>query len=72
MYLPLAVSVVALDISNGWTYFATLATILSRLLYVPLYLLGISTLQTFVWAPSFLAIPAMAIGIIVGASNSTP
>ncbi|MGB3407727.1 MAG: MAPEG family protein [Jannaschia sp.] len=66
MYLPLAITAVALDISNGWTFYAALATILSRVLYVLIFLVGIQTIRTFVWVPSFAAIPAMAVGIMVG------
>jgi len=33
---------------------------LSRVFYIPQYLLGNSTLRTIVWAPSFIAIPVMA------------
>jgi uncharacterized MAPEG superfamily protein len=66
MYLPLALLAVSLDISNGLTWGAALATILSRLIYIPVFYLGIPVLRTLVWAPSFLAIPALSIGILVG------
>lgn len=66
MYLPLALLAVCLDISNGWTSGAALVTILSRLIYVPIFYLGIPVLRTLVWAPGFFAIPAFAVGILLG------
>lgn len=67
MYLPLALLAVSLDISNSWTWGAALVTILSRLVYVPVFYLGIPVMRTLVWVPSFAAIPALAVGIVVGA-----
>jgi uncharacterized MAPEG superfamily protein len=69
MYFPLAIMAVVFDISNGWTYHAVFATILSRLIYIPIYLLGVTTLRTIVWSPSFIAIPVMALGIAIGAAT---
>ncbi len=66
MYLPFAVLAVHFDISNVWTHYAALATIISRLIYVPIYIIGIEKLRTLIWAPSFLAIPAIAYGIYLG------
>lgn len=68
MYLPLALLAVSLDISNGWTYSAALLTIISRLLYVPIFVLGIRTIRTIVWIPSFAAVPLMSVGIMLGAA----
>lgn len=68
MYLPLALLAVSLDISNGWTYSAALLTIISRLLYVPVFVLGIRTIRTVVWTPSFAAVPLMSVGIMLGAA----
>lgn len=67
LYLPLALLVVSLDISNGWTWWAALVTIMSRLIYVPIFYLGIPVVRTFVWGPSYFAVPVMAVGILVGA-----
>lgn len=66
IYLPLALLAVNLDVSNGWTQSAAVMTIFSRALYVPIYMLGIKTIRTIIWTPSFLAIPVMAIGIVAG------
>ena len=66
MYLPLALLAVSLNLSNAWTYYAALATIISRLLYIPIYIVGIEKVRTLVWIPSFLAVPAMAFGIYRG------
>jgi uncharacterized MAPEG superfamily protein len=66
MYLPLALLAVSLDISNAWTWGAALVTIVSRLIYAPVFYLGIPVMRTLVWGPSFAAIPAIAFGIIVG------
>lgn len=66
LYLPLAVLAITLDIANPWTAGAALATILSRVLYVPIYIIGVPVLRTLIWAPSFLAVAAMMIGILLG------
>jgi uncharacterized MAPEG superfamily protein len=66
MYLPFALLAVHFDISNSWTYYAALATIVSRVCYVPIYILGIQKVRTFVWTPSFFAVPAMAYGVYCG------
>ena len=68
MYLPLALLAVGLEISNDWTAGAALVTIVSRLLYVPIFFFGISIVRTLIWAPSFLAVPALAVGIVIGIS----
>jgi uncharacterized MAPEG superfamily protein len=64
IYLPLATLCCALDISNGLTTAAALMTIVSRTLYVPIYLAGITVVRSFVWAPSFIAVPLMAWGML--------
>ncbi|NCO02591.1 MAG: MAPEG family protein [Alphaproteobacteria bacterium] len=66
MYLPIALLAVYFDISNVWTSNAALVTIISRIIYIPVYIIGIEKLRTLIWAPSFLAIPAMAYGIYLG------
>lgn len=66
IYLPLAVMAVALDVSNTWTIVAAVTTIISRVLYVPIYFAGIPVLRTLIWAPGFVAIPLMAWGIMAG------
>jgi uncharacterized MAPEG superfamily protein len=66
MYLPLALVAVYADISNPWTHYAALMTIVSRILYVPIYILGIEKIRTFVWLFSFFAVPAMVYGIVLG------
>ncbi len=66
IYLPLAVMAVALEISNTWTVVAAVTTIISRMLYVPIFFSGIPVLRTLIWAPSFVAIPIMAWGILAG------
>lgn len=68
MYLPLALLAVSLDISNNWTWGAALVTLLSRLVYVPVFYLGIPVMRTLVWVQSFAAIPALAVGILIGAA----
>lgn len=67
MYLPLALLAVSLDISNAGTYSAALVTVISRVLYVPIFLSGVTIIRTLVWAPSFFAIPFMSVGILLGA-----
>jgi len=69
IYLPLAVMAVALEVSNIWTVVAAVSTIISRTLYVPIFFAGIPVLRTVIWAPSFVAIPVMAWGILVGAGS---
>lgn len=66
MYLPLALIAVSLNHSNTWTYYAALATIISGLVYIPVYIMGIEKIRTFVWIPSYLAVPTMAFGIFLG------
>lgn len=72
MYLPLALLAVGLNISNGWTWGAAFLTIVSRLIYVPVFYLGIPVVRTMVWAPSFVAIPLLSVGILVGATGALP
>lgn len=72
MYVPLALLAVSLGVSNEWTSGAALLTIVSRLVYVPVFYLGIPVVRTLVWVPSFFAIPALAIGILVGAPGTLP
>lgn len=67
MYLPLALLAVGLDISNGWTSGAAVVAIVSILLYVPIFYLGIPVVRTLVWAPGFLSIPVLAVGFLVDA-----
>jgi len=62
----LALVAVALDISNAWTYYAALAAIISRVLYVPIYIIGIQKIRSIIFAPFLLAVPVMVIGIIIG------
>ncbi len=66
MYLPLTLLTLHLGISNSWTYYAALATIISRICYVPIYIFGIQKVRTIVWIPSILAIPSMVYGICMG------
>ena len=66
VYLPLALTAVALEVSNTWTLVAAVTTIISRALYVPIFLAGIPVLRTLLWTPSFVAIPLMAWGIATG------
>lgn len=69
MYLPLALLTVNAEISNTWTYYAALVTICSRLIYVPIYILGVPVIRTLVWAPSLFAIPVLAYGFYQGMLN---
>ena len=48
MYLPLALVSVSLEISNEWTHGAAFVMILSRLIYVPVFVLGIPVARTLV------------------------
>lgn len=66
IYLPLALLSVSMDISNEWTQGAALVTILSRVIYVPVFFFGIPIVRTLVWAPSFFALPALLVGILLG------
>ena len=66
MYVPLAVLAVSTDVSNPWTYYAALTTIISRILYVPVYIFGVRIVRSLVFAPSLIAIPVMAYGVISG------
>lgn len=70
MYLPLAILAVMLETTNPWVQGAALTTMISRLLYVPIYLAGIPLLRTLVWTPGLFAIPAMGYGIWLGLGPS--
>jgi uncharacterized MAPEG superfamily protein len=72
MYLPLALLAVGLNILNGLTRGAALLTLVSRLIYIPVLNVGIPVLRTMVWAPSFVAIPVLLVGILVGATGTLP
>ncbi|MFQ6552663.1 MAPEG family protein [Aestuariibius insulae] len=45
------------------TYWAAVAMIASRLLYFPLYALGITPFRSFAWALFLIAAPVFAVGI---------
>ena len=66
IYIPLTLLVVFLDVSNAWTYYAALVTIIARVLYVPIYVAGITTLRSAVFAFSLFAVPAMFVGLMTG------
>lgn len=70
MYVPLAVLAVSTGVSNPWTYYAALATIISRILYIPVYIFGVRIVRSLVFAPSLIAIPVMAYGVISGLAGA--
>lgn len=63
IYLPLALLAISIDVSNSWTYYAALLTIVSRALYVPVFLSGVKVVRTLIWLPSLIAIPLVMFGI---------
>ncbi len=65
VYLPLVLLGIHLGVSNNWTEIAASMTIISRLVYVPVFLAGIPILRTFVWIPSFLAVPIYLMGCLM-------
>ena len=54
------------SVSGSLTYWAALAMIASRLLYFPLYALGITPFRSFAWALFLVATPVFAVGVILG------
>lgn len=66
MFLPLMLLAILFEITNDWVYFAALLTIISRLLYVPVYFIGIEKIRTLIFLPSLLAIPLLLVGIVTG------
>lgn len=56
----------ALSVSSSLTYWAALAMIASRLLYFPLYALGITPFRSLSWAMFLIATPVFAVGVILG------
>ena len=66
MYLPFALIAIHLDISNVYTLYAAILTIISRVLYTPIYILGIEKIRTLVWTVGFISIPMMVYGIFLG------
>ena len=52
MYLPLPPLAVSLDIANGWTWGAALLKIASRLIYIPVFYLGIPVVCTLAGRPA--------------------
>lgn len=66
VWIALVVVQQLLSVSGSLTYWAALAMIASRLLYFPLYALGITPFRSFAWALFLVATPVFAMGEILG------
>lgn len=65
MFAPLVIVAQFADISNSWTVYASYAFIVSRILYVPSYLLGLVPIRSTAWMLGFFAIPFFVYGLFV-------
>ncbi|MEL6409938.1 MAG: MAPEG family protein [Pseudomonadota bacterium] len=66
VWIALVVVQQLVSVSGSLTYWAALAMIASRVLYFPLYALGITPFRSFAWALFLVATPVFAVGVILG------
>ena len=52
--------------SGALTYWASLAMIVSRIFYLPLYAFGITPFRSLSWALFLIAAPVFAVGVVLG------
>lgn len=64
VWVPLVVFATHAGISNGFTFWASVAVIVSRILFFPFYALGLVPLRTLAWAPFFFGTPVFLWGIL--------
>ena len=66
VWIALVVVQQLLSVSGSLTYWAAFAMIVSRLLYFPLYALGLTPFRSLSWALFLVATPVFAVGVILG------
>ncbi len=66
VWIALVVVQQMLSVSGSLTYWAALAMIGSRLLYFPLYALGLTPFRSLSWALFLVATPVFGVGVILG------
>ena len=66
VWIALVVVQQVLSVSGSLTYWAALAMIASRILYFPLYALGLTPFRSLSWALFLVATPVFAVGVILG------
>lgn len=64
VFAPLVVVAQLAGVSNVWTQSAAVAFLVSRVLYLPAYALGLVPGRTVVWAVGFFALPVFAFGLL--------
>lgn len=65
IYAPLVIIATITNISNPWTQYAAIAFMISRVLYLPSYMLKLVPIRTVVWSVGFFALPFFIIGLFV-------
>ncbi|MCH9681496.1 MAG: MAPEG family protein [Deltaproteobacteria bacterium] len=64
VFAPLVVVGQLADISNVWTQYAAVAFLISRVLYLPAYALGLVPARTMIWTLGFFALPVFTYGLL--------
>jgi len=65
VWVPLVLVALLTDTSNAFTYCASVAVIIGRVLYVPFYLFGPGPLRSAAWAGFFLGTPVFVYGLLL-------
>lgn len=64
LFAPLVVVAQLTDVSNAWTQYASVAFLISRVLYLPSYALGMVPIRSIVWMLGFFALPFFLCGLL--------
>ena len=66
VWVPFVLVALLTDTSNAFTYWASVAVIIGRVLYVPFYLFGPGPLRSAAWAGFFFGTPVFVFGLLLG------
>ncbi|EBA12633.1 MAPEG family protein [Roseobacter sp. CCS2] len=64
VWMPLVLVALQTDTSNSFTYWASVAMIVGRILYVPFYMLGLNPLRSMAWLGFFFGTPVFIYGLL--------
>lgn len=65
VWVTLVLVALLTDTSNAFTYWASVAVIIGRVLYVPFYLFGPEPLRSAAWAGFFVGTPVFVYGLLL-------
>lgn len=66
VWVPLVLVALLTDTFNAYTYWASVAVIVGRVLYVPFYLFGPGLLRSAAWSGFFFGTPVFVYGLFFG------